>query len=555
MNKDSESSSDHSDRGGDVCTSVKCQKKCCLDCDIEERECLRPEVLLCQNRDAVVEIHSEFILLGPEVEEANGNTPLEAGKRADVILEGNGFFIKGHYIVAPAHLVLLPPSLTSVANRYPFFDPKDLELGKIKNQMIRASRILVSVFNVNGYGEGFVYEADLVGVDGAGDIAVLRINYEKQWNCPNPCVKQCHPYLDYGESRAIADGEKAYVIGDYIADNRTRAAFNGVGLISEGLVSDHRHTDYSGWLLAESIIVSTNVYSFSAGLPILDCQGRLIGMQTTDIFGDGYVGGPSIFFMKRIIKTLIKGDCDKKASCHLEVICDPLGAYYRYRKAYLGLAYDVFTGVDYDTTVDYTSGPSPLGRPRVRLDSEGKFLNSPSCKHLIGLRVLGLAGLNPDDQPGVPNGRYFVPSAGGNEFLALLELPNSPLKDKLNPGDVITHIDGVAVGDLLKQISPSLITWRQCKGDCLKIRYRQGGNQLNESNNGATSNYDTLDDLSVRLKDYPLALDYPWYAVEQFPLLLAAPYPKFTFPPGQLQNRQVIQRDTPNDPAPFHPAI
>lgn len=612
----------------EVCYKVKCEPKCEKDCCIKKCECYRPEELVCLYRDAVVEVHSEFILLGTgptgstpfpgvPLAGASGGTPLGPGNRTDVILEGNGFFIKGHYIVAPAHLVLLPPSLTSVVNRFPFLNSDDLALGRIKDQLIRASRILVSVFNVNGKGHSFVYEADLVGVDGAGDIAVLRINYKKQWNFCNPCVEKCHPFFTFGSSRASSDGEKVYLLGDYISNGVDRRLFNAVGAISDGLLSDHRYLDYSGFALAETVLVSAPAYAFSSGLPILNCQGQVIGMQTTDLAavlprinfpttditttgvvsiaggvtdvsifdpillepgaltggtgsfsgsaafvgtgsiagsalnqleGLGLVAGPSEFFMRRIIKSLIQGTCSRKYNCQIETICDPAGTFYRYKKAYAGIAYDVFTGVDYDITVDYTSGAVSAGFPRVRLAYNGEFLNSPSCKELIGIRVLGLAGGNPGDALGVSNGFWYVPGGTGTSPLPAF-LPVSPFLGKLQPGDVITHINSVPLGDLNKQIAPSLITWRQCAGDQIEICYRRGGNAVNTSDNSLTENYDNLYTHTVCLADFPYLLDYPWYAINRFPLLIAR---GFNFPGGQITNPQFPSLA---DGAFFHPAF
>lgn len=613
----------------EVCYPVhcepKCGKACGRDCCIEKCQCYRPEELVCLYKDAVVEIHSEFVLLGGFTgitggttgsgltggfTGLTGGTPLAANVRADVILEGNGFFTKGHYIVAPAHLVLLPPSLTSVTNRFPIFNTNDVLLGRIRNQLIRASRILVSVFNVNGKGHSFVYEADLVGVDGAGDIAVLRINYKKQWNLCNPCVEKCHPYFKFGSSRGSKDGEKVYLIGDYITNAHNRRLFNAVGTISEGLLSDHRHLEYSGWILPELVVVSAPAYAFSSGLPILSCQGRVIGMQTTDLaevlpvvgfpgalftvsggvtgvtagtgffFGTGaidslalnqseglgLVAGPSEFFLRRVIKTLIQGTCSRNFNCQLETVCDPVGSFYRYKKAFAGIAYDVFTGVQYDITTDFTSGFPPTGLPRIRIGPNGEFLSSPSCKEIIGIRVLGLAGANPNDLAGIPGGLFFVPggTAGtgglGTGGLALPNflpdfLPVSPFLGRLNPGDVITHINGVAIGDLCKQIAPSLITWRLCAGDQIEVTFRRGGSINGTGDNGFTDNYDNLFTHTGCLADFPPLLDYPWYAVNHFPLLGTLPYPGFVFPFGQSVNPQVPARSLISGGGIFHPAF
>lgn len=575
-----DSSSSRTSESSKDCYPVKCEKKCKQDCDICPLKCLRPEELVCAKRDAVVTIQSEFILLGPrrEHQPINGNTPLAANSRADIILNGNGFFIKGHYLVTSAQLVLLPPSLTSVVNRYPYFDPEDLELGKFKNQMIRASRILVTVNNVNGKKHGFVYQAELVGVDGAGDIAVLRIDFKQPWNKCNPCIENCHPYFKLGKSRSVKEGEKAYLIGDPVANLRNVGGVNAVGAVNEGVISDHRYLEYSGWLLPESVLISAEAYAPSCGMPIIDCQGYVIGMQTTDLaginsddqasVGSGYVAGPSEKFMRPVINALIAGRCDKKYDCHLETICDPIGVYYRYRKGYIGVAYEVFTGVDYDVTRDYTSGNPPRNSPRIRLDANGDFLVSPSCKEILGVRVVGLAGANPSAEADVPNGYFYVP--GGNVqtmdvFSGLNELPASPLLNTLLPGDQITHLglalgkseEAYALGDVGHQIAPSLALWRLCEGDTLKLQYRRGGNALNQANNGATDNYDNEFVKSVCVADYPKFLDYPWYAINRFPRLAGPFYPEFQFPAEQSTVPQLPQRPTDQAgvKALFHPAI
>lgn len=556
----------------EVSYEVKCTDKNKSQGEVKSYQPHSPEQLIHKYKDAVVEIHSEFILLGSGftgLSGPTGSTPLAPNSRADIIVQGNGFFIKGHYIITPAHLVLLPPSLTSVANRYPYFDRNALALGSFKNHILRASRILVSVFNV--YNEktktrgSFVYEAELIGVDGAGDIAVLRIDYAKQWNICNPCISKIHPYFTFGSSRAAKDGEKVYLIGDYISDGNNIRAFNAVGAITEGVLSDHRFVDYSGSLLAEAILVSAKVHSVSSGLPILNAEGQVIGFQTTDVagvgsglsifnqrIGSGFVAGPSEFFIRRIIKTIIKGTCSRKLSPHLENVCDPLGAYYRYVKGYLGLAYNIFTGVDYDVTADFTSGISPAGAPRIRLDANGRLVSSPTCKELVGVKVIGLAGANSNGGLGVPNGINYVPGGTGTIAPVTLGLPNSSLLNRLQPGDLITHVGTLALGDFGNQIAPSIITWRLAAGDQIDIKYRRGGNALNNTDNNNTENYENQYSEKVCVQEYPVFLDYPWYAINNFPLLSALPHPGFIFPLTQLTNPQL---PAINGGAIFHPAV
>lgn len=508
---------------------------------------------MCQYKDAVVEIQSEFILIGASggTGGATCGTPLGPDSRSDVILGGNGFFIKGHYIVCPAQLVLLPPALTSVVNVYPFATGADLTLGVLKNQMTRASRILVTVYNVNGNGHTFVYEADLVGVDGAGDIALLCINPKRQWNICNPCIQKCHPYFNFGSSRRAKDGEKAYLIGDYVTNSLNLRQMTPINGIVEGLVTDHRYLDVSGFVLAELVAVSASVYAWRVGLPIINCQGQVIAMQTISVIGAqtnflsfgvdsfnglGGVGGPSEFFMRRVIKELIKGTCSRKTNCHLELIPSGTCSFTRYKKGYLGISYNVVTGVDYDITTDYTSGFPTSNLPRVRLSPSGEFLNSPSCKELVGIRVTGIAGANPNDLFGIADGFLYVPGGTATTAPLFPSLPVSPFLGKLHPGDIITHIECVALGDQERQIAPSLITWRLCSGDQIEICYRRGGSAFNDIENCVTDNYDQLFTYTASLQDYPAGLDYPWYSV-LFPNIGLPPY-NFTFPFNQTINPQ-----------------
>jgi len=556
---------------------------------------------VCKYKDAVVEVHAEFILIGsegfselgtPVSKKLVSTLPLAPDVRTDVIMEGNGFFIKGHYIVCPAHLVLMPPALTSVARVYPVDDfsstatgPSGASGGSIENRMVRASRILVSVFNVNGDCRSYAYEADLVGVDGAGDIAVLVINPKRTWNACNPCIEKCHPYFSFGRSRATKNGESVFLLGDYVSDWNLRK-FNAVGCISSGLLSDHRYVDYSGWCLPELVLVSAPAYSYSAGLLILTCNGDVIGMQTCDIAavtdvtvsrqqfygetkaGSGFVAGPSQFFMCRVIRTIIKGlKCNgrrTKLDCHLCQKDDNAGSYLKYVKAYAGLAYNVATSVDYDVTRSYTSGDPSNNGPLVRLDCNGNFLNSPTCKEIMGIRVIGIAGANPNDEQGVADGFFFVPGGtiastltietgayactGGTTVTGHNPLANgvtiSPFLGKLNCGDIITHIESCTLGNLTKQIAPSLITWRLCPNAKVDVCYRTGGYTGCDGNPNGDA-YEFFQNRTVNLADFPELMDYPYCAIGAFPSLAQAygwSFPQFQMLIPQTPSLEVIEQ-------------
>ena len=593
------SGSDDSSHRSDNCD---CEPRCKKNKCVKACKCnLTPEEVVCKFKDAVVEVHAEFVLvgsagfaaLGSPVNKKNmAGLAIAPDTRADVIMEGNGFFIKGHYIICPSHLVLLPPALTSVARVYPCDDfsttatgPSGATCGVMENRMVRASRILVSVFNVNGDCRSYAYEADLVGVDGAGDIAVLVINPKKTWNSCNPCIEKCHPYFSFGKSRASKNGEIVYLLGDYVTSTCVRK-FNGVGCISAGLLSDHRYVDYTGNSLPELVLVSAPAYAYSAGLPILNCNGQVIGMQTCDVAGvsdatisplqllgntttgSGFVAGPSQFFMCRVIRTLIKGlKCNgrrTKLDCHLHQKDDGIGSYLKYVKAYAGLAYNIATTVDYDVTRDYSSSNFPSDHtyaPQVRIDANGNFLNTPTCKELMGIRVVGIAGSSPNGLQDVADGFFFVPG-GGVSGTVTMTVPGynpfifcsggttaatgcsplasglavSPFLGKLNCGDIITHIESCALGNLTKQIAPSLITWRLCANAKVEICYRSGG-YTGADGNPSGESYEFFQNRYVNLGEFPELMDYPYSAINSFPSLVDGF--GWSFPRFQTQLPQV----------------
>lgn len=492
---------------------IPCQSPLCkpVDCRIPVCDEFKPEELLFKGGpiDAVVTIHAEFILIGAgQTGAINGTTPIELNKRKDVILEGNGFLVEGKNIITAAQLVLLPPSLSAVSNRYPYFNQQPLGLNAttIQNEMIQASRIFVTVNNVNNEGKNFIYEAKLKGVDGAGDIAVLYIDHDSCWNATNPKIQKCHPHLSFGSSRSSLKGEKVYILGDSGSQGQSNQS-----VFESGVLVDNMYADPSGNFLQELLLVSTDASSL-VGLPILNAQGLVIGMKTGIRNNNTVSVGPSEFYMRPIILSLIQGICDP-CNCHLEVINDPIGSFYRYKKAYLGVAYDIAKGIDFDYTVDYTNDSVYGGAIRIRLDDNGNFLNSPQWKEIIGMRVLGIAGLNPADalNGSVPNGLVYVPGGTGTAPLPA-SLPPSSLISRLVPGDMITHINGVKLGDAESQIAPGLLTSRLCPGQMVEVCFRRGGNALNTEDNSEAGNYTNLFSETITLGEFPKVLDYPYYS-------------------------------------------
>ncbi len=593
----------HHDPSSSSSDSTSCSSASDSHCSSVEQICLTAQQIHCMYADAVVGVHSEFILIGASGPTGvTGGTPLALNARADIIKEGNGFFFRkgckkekkdkcrdkcyspsshsGLYIMTAAQNVLLPPSLSSVAQRFPPVDATPFSYGNIKDTMVRASRILVSVFGVadkKGCKHSYVYEADLIGVDGAGDLAILKI---AECSGFNKCQPALCDHIAFKLGGKPCAGDKVYLLGDYVTSSLNRRTFNAVSAIADGIVSDADYADYFGWALQEAVLVTAPAYAFTAGLPMIDCEGRVFAMQTTDLAavdnrinftlgtgatgtigqteGSGLVAGPSMAFLAPSIKAILR-PCDcSRIECDIEQIADSVGSYRRFVKGYAGIAYDIFTAGDYTTTAEFTSGKIYSTLPRIRVSSTGQLLNGPNPKILRGVRVLGLAGANPDDQENIANGAYYVPGGTGlSAPLAGLVLPVSPVLGKLLPGDLITSIGGIPMGDIGQQRAPAAATWGVKPGCDLTFCYSRGGNELNTDDNGVDNDseqYGRNTSYSVRvgLVGFPKLMDYPWYSINRDALLAAAPY-GFVFPAEQVTNPQLPARTQPAGF--FHPAF
>jgi hypothetical protein len=503
---------------------------------------------------------------GP-ISQVTGSTPLASGVRADIIMEGNGWFTKykkHYYIVTTAQKTLAPPTLLSGVNRYPLpgKDPNPIgENGQIRNVYTRPSRILVTVYN-NHHCKSYVYEAEYHGVSGSSDLAVLKIMSHKTsaWNRCNPKIKR-PAYYQWGQSCQLDLGDEIKLIGDYIASPFHPNLINMAQGLTKGVVSDARHLDYGGWMLQETLVVSTPVYKGKVGLPILNRKNEVVGMITSNLAENspGYVSGPTQFFMQPVVKALIKGMTGKNRN-RIDVVHDNVGSFFIYLRSYIGLAYKVFTGVDYDLTSDFTSGGPELAAPKIRLDSNGKFLSSPRDKQIAGIEVLGLAGLNPNFLPGVVNGFYYVPGGTGTAPLVTDPLPVSPLIPRIKPGDLIYKIGShlcCDLGDLEDQIAPSIILWKTPPGSSIEIHYRTGGSAPNNADNSLGPNYDDNNCITVQTERTPPVMDWPWYAIDTWPKILMpalGPYPSFVGPATQSLTTLLPELNTP-DVSTFHPAI
>lgn len=533
----------------------ECPPKCCHT----YKKGMGAHKIMCQYRDAVVTIYGEFHFtqsvnpaLNPPVGLSYTTTPgIGAATLETVYTHGNGFFVDQHLIICPANLVLAPPDSTLAYNRWPFSANRIVAANFQSDIMTRANRIFVDVSNVNGGTHTCTYQADIIGVYGFGDIAILYIDSDAVWNTGVPCIKKCHPHFRFACSRRYRDGLPIYAIGNLgtrslggFAQSNSNSSLNsnqGKGIF-EGVIVHSRHTDHIGYANQELIVVDLQVYAHSTGLPLINAYGHVIGMTTMNVTGattasdsvqnvlsnpnfynppngDGYVAGPSQFFMLDVIRTIL---CSMRSrnSHYIQTVSDLAGDYIRYIHGFLGLAYEIADGQHFMSYRDPTTG-----RIYTRFDpaNPGMYLTTPPLgKEVIGVRVAGLTndGTNAAVAANRFRGDIYLPgvNASGPAAGSVVASPwvASPLNVALN--DVITHFEELALGDeeANEQIPPLLFTSRKKVGDSF----------LMQSYTYA-SGYENQVIQTVTTVAAPRFYDYPWYKYWQYPWMELSQYGTF----------------------------
>ena len=346
-----------------------------------------------------------------------------------IFFSGGGFFIKGHYIITAAQIVLMNPQ-------------ESFRYVPANGVMTRMQRIWVQVYNVNNSCKSYAYEATLIGVDGAGDSALLKIDPNKPWNQNLPRIKD-QPYFKWGNNRKYLPGNSVTSINSSISSFDYQS-------ISQGNVRNNRFMERNGDIVYEEVfttlpLTNDSIFPFGGnGSPILDACGRVVGLlnNTLSLSGEEVSGGPSEHFVKRVIKQLIAAD-KGQLSPHVQLITDPFGNFYSYVKGYLGFQWKVVI------TLDFISFLAPDGcTSEFILTPQG-----PGTKEIIGMLIIYVDGAG-----------GCSPSTG----------TNSPFLGTIVPGDIVTHINGKAIGNIPCQIIPTLVTWKLLPGDNVTLKYRKG---------------------------------------------------------------------------------
>jgi len=537
------------------CTSSS-TSSCPPPCNVDCCPTLCAAEICCRFSSAVVRVHGEVILTAVPPQEGVPAFDWSSGATSNqsLIVEthGNGFMIKGGCIVCPASLVSIPPDALYQngvpAYRYPYVttDGSHRTGNGTPNAITQVSRIFVDIFDLNGKGHAYTYEAFVCGIDGAGNTAVLGIDLDNNnWNCYLPCIDKGHPYFRWSRSRKSKCGDPVFLLGGYSYFNHEQ---NGLSwsepLVQQGLLTDNKSLDYTGWIQHEIIHTTLESSFCSVGSPILNNCGAVIGMQVAtntavvpvdDEFGydhgKGFVIGVSEFFMRRPLKAFLQGVKKCKYRKHLGNIVDSIGDFNYYIKGYMGLAWTNVTGADFKHFIGADGTEVPL------YNSEG--LVDVKCTENVGIRITTVAQstapqtfditdptdptVQADQDPDYASLPYFdsqapatyppnyTPDSGTGDVNA------SPFAGQIFPNDIVYALSKCRskkgklkkkckLGDLYHQVAPGLFTWKCLPGDTVYVQtrdYRQYWCAFNLYQGS--------------LAVYPLIEDWPWYNRQCWP--------------------------------------
>lgn len=189
---------------------------------------------------------------------------------------GSGFFISADgYIATAAHNVLdMGAAVVSSIPR------------------TRATTVYGMITNVNGVaGDNREVELDIVGTDGAADVAVLK---------PKSLLLVSQSYLHWGTARQMQPGGRIFVMGDPQGLDQQS--------ISQGIIRD---VTYIHALSVECVLFDASVLGGNSGGPFVDSNGNVIGITTFGLAGsETLVGGVSQHMAEPIVKSIIATQTD-----------------------------------------------------------------------------------------------------------------------------------------------------------------------------------------------------------------------------------------------------
>ncbi len=188
-----------------------------------------------------------------------------------------------------------------------------------------------TVSNVNGTMTNFVYELEYVGVDGAGDIGVLKTKDVQPVSTngdlvETPTLTTAHKCLEWGNSRQACPGTSVCAVGDPLGLDAQS--------ITCGVVRDNKYAE--GNIVIETVFHDVSLYDGNSGSPIMTDDCKVIGIHSFGMDLDEMNGAIAQYIAEPVVNALIDYDLAGRPQCpnnnHSHV--DDCG---RYVKGYLDI--------------------------------------------------------------------------------------------------------------------------------------------------------------------------------------------------------------------------
>lgn len=315
--------------------------------------------------------------------------------------------------------------------------------------------IHVTVTRVNTCdGANFVYRAFLLGFDPATGVAVYKIAKTDPANKCVPCLSQV-PALKFGDSCTYGVGNPAHVSGTWLGVNPH--AF------SSGVVTDNSVMDRKGLLGYEGLATSIPAGLGVVGAPILNQCAQVIGMAT-GLTEQGTVFGVSSNFMMPIICSLIAAHRNSGKESTEHATYSNVFNTFMYEHGTLNIKYAPVTGSELGLRI-----PSNLSASTAPVipGVEGASCSLNDCRALrepIGILLSEVCGCSAQACTTVE-----CPASINN--VTLVGQPSCETRIiRMAPGDIITHIDGKAIG-LYTGLSLETVLYNRCCGDEVRVTF------------------------------------------------------------------------------------
>ena len=319
-------------------------------------------------------------------------------QRGHSLTRSNGFFIRKH----SRHYLIVCPYAT----------------------VMSGGKILVTVPNVNNQDETYSYDAEIVGIDGAANLAFLRLPPKSDWNVLNPEITDKHPYFSPGKSLNLTPGESVTILGQLYEHSDLPG-------VLPGYVTNNRHVVSNQNVPGEFLALSHQ--TGMDGHPVVNRLGQLVGM-TVKVPNSPLTLALSEYFMRRQIKSITETYEDGHPSSQYREYLDVNGLHIRYVKSWLGFHCLLMSAQDYNSVVDNEER------------SFSELSNGPPDKPIVGYRIIGRN--------------------------------NKGVQCSIQIGDIITHIDDCPLGGRRGQVSPHLLLWKIAPKTEITLSYRVESEQF-----------------------------------------------------------------------------